>query len=135
MKHEIDLDRSHHDLEEKQPLTGNEWKRVWALIALCGLNIVFWAVYEQQGNTLQLWADQQTAWPTVLGFTIPSTWYQSFNPFMIFVFVPLLNALWARQAVRGTEPSSLSKLAIASGATMGNMDEQFGQLDGVLGVG
>lgn len=93
-------------------LPDDERPRVLALCLACGVTALFWSVYEQQGNTLQLWADQQTAWPTVLGFTIPSTWYQSFNPFMIFVFVPLLNALWARQAARGTEPSSLSKLAI-----------------------
>ncbi len=93
-------------------LPGDERPRVLALCLACGVTALFWAVYEQQGNTLQLWADQQTAWPTVFGFTIPSTWYQSFNPFMIFVFVPLLNALWARQAARGTEPASLSKLAI-----------------------
>ncbi|MBL8305595.1 MAG: peptide MFS transporter [Rubrivivax sp.] len=93
-------------------LPGDERPRVLALCVACAVTALFWSVYEQQGNTLQLWADQQTAWPTVLGFTIPSTWYQSFNPFMIFLFVPLLNALWAWQAARGREPSSLAKLAI-----------------------
>jgi POT family proton-dependent oligopeptide transporter len=48
----------------------------------------------------------------VAGFTIPSTWYQSFNPFMIWLLVPVLNALWAWQARRGSEPSSVVKLAI-----------------------
>ncbi|HTJ61830.1 MAG TPA: peptide MFS transporter, partial [Candidatus Saccharimonadales bacterium] len=64
--------------------------RVMALAAACLVTAAFWAVYEQQGNTLQLWADQNTHWPTIFGFTIPSTWYQSFNPFMIFGFTPLL---------------------------------------------
>ena len=27
---------------QKQPLNAGEWKRVWALVALCMLNIVFW---------------------------------------------------------------------------------------------
>ena len=94
------------------PLDQGEKQRVLALIALCALNVVFWAVYEQQGNTLQLWADRSTAWPTIAGFTVPSTWYQSFNPFMIFFFVPLLAAFWAWQARRGNEPSSVMKLAI-----------------------
>ena len=93
-------------------LPADERPRVLALCVACAVTALFWSVYEQQGNTLQLWADEQTAWPTVFGFTIPSTWYQSFNPFMIFCFVPVLNAFWSRQAARDAEPSSLSKLAI-----------------------
>jgi len=93
-------------------LPDDERPRVIALCVACLVTATFWAVYEQQGNTLQLWADQTTTWPTVAGFTIPSTWYQSFNPFMIFFFVPLLNLVWAWQARRGSEPSSVMKLAI-----------------------
>jgi len=93
-------------------LPGDERPRVLALCVACAVTAAFWAIYEQQGNTLQLWADRTTSWPTVAGFTIPSTWYQSFNPVMIFCFVPLLNAFWAWQARRGSEPSSVVKLAI-----------------------
>jgi proton-dependent oligopeptide transporter, POT family len=95
----------------KEPLTKDEWKRVWALIVLCGLNIVFWGCYEQQGNTMQLWADQNTNWH-IFGWTMPSTWFQSFNPIMIFAFAPLLNMVWAWQARRGKEPDSVQKMAI-----------------------
>jgi len=86
--------------------------RVITICAACFVTAAFWAVYEQQGNTLQLWADQSTHWPTILGFTIPSTWYQAFNPFMIWILVPLLNMLWAWQGRRGSEPTSLAKMAI-----------------------
>ena len=86
--------------------------RVMALAAACLVTAAFWAVYEQQGNTLQLWAEQSTRWPTIFGFTIPSTWYQSFNPFLIWLLVPLLNALWAWQARRRREPTSLQKMAL-----------------------
>ncbi len=86
--------------------------RMLAISAACFVTAAFWAVYEQQGNTMQLWADQNTHWPTILGFTIPSTWYQAFNPFMIWLLVPLLNAFWAWQAGRGSEPSSLNKMAL-----------------------
>ena len=95
----------------KEPLTKDEWKRIWALILLCGLNIVFWGCYEQQGNTMQLWADQNTDW-NILGWTMPSTWFQAFNPIMIFAFAPLLNMVWAWQARRGKEPDSVQKMAI-----------------------
>jgi len=85
--------------------------RVGALMVLCALNIVFWGVYEQQGNTMQLWADRNTNW-RFLGFTVPSTWFQSFNPMMIFLMAPVLNIVWAWQARRKSEPSSVTKMAI-----------------------
>ncbi len=93
-------------------LPRDERGRVVAISAACLVIAAFWAVYEQQGNTLQLWADQNTQWPSIFGFTIPSTWYQSFNPFMIWLFVPPLNMFWAWQADRGREPSSLVKMAL-----------------------
>jgi POT family proton-dependent oligopeptide transporter len=104
----------HEHREEKPPLDNDEKRRVLALVVLCALNIVFWAVYEQQGNTMQSWADEQTRWPTVFGFQIPSTWFQSFNPLCIIVLAPLLDIFWRWQSRRDQEPSSLSKMAIGS---------------------
>jgi POT family proton-dependent oligopeptide transporter len=103
--------RTEHRQEPKQ-LSRDERRRVIALVALCALNVVFWAVYEQQGNTMQSWADERTHWPTVLGFRIPSTWFQSFNPLIIVLFAPLLDVLWAHQQRRGREPSSVVKMAL-----------------------
>ncbi len=93
---------------KKQPLTKGEWKRVWALVILCALNIVFWAVYEQQGNTMQSWADEKTIWPSWAS----STWFQSVNPFFVFLLAPLFDMIWRRQSKKGTEPSSVGKMAI-----------------------
>jgi POT family proton-dependent oligopeptide transporter len=95
----------------KQKMTGEEWMRVLAICVACFIVAAFWAVYEQQGNTLQLWADANTRW-TFFGWDMPSTWYQSFNPFMIFLFTPVLTSLWSWQAARRQEPSSLTKMAI-----------------------
>ena len=106
------LESAHHQKGQPvEPLTSAEWKRILALVFLCALNVVFWGVYEQQGNTMQLWADHRTDW-VFLGMTIPSTWYQSFNPLMIFIFAPLLNIAWAWQNKRNFEPSSVTKMAI-----------------------
>lgn len=85
--------------------------RVGALVTLCAINILFWGGYEQTGNTMQLWADRNTNW-TFAGITIPSTWYQSFNSIIIFVFAPLLTMFWTWQARRHREPSSVTKMAI-----------------------
>ncbi len=94
--------------ESHQPLSSGEWKRVWALVLLCGLNVVFWAVYEQQGNTMQSWADDQTIWPAWMS----STWYQSVNPFFIFLLAPVLDRVWRWQSARGKEPGSVTKMVI-----------------------
>jgi POT family proton-dependent oligopeptide transporter len=73
------------------------------------------ATYEQQGNTIALWADAQTDRAInllVWQGHIPVTWFQAFNPFMIFAFTPFIVALWAWQARRNSEPSTVTKMAL-----------------------
>ncbi|MGN6514964.1 MAG: peptide MFS transporter [Rhizomicrobium sp.] len=101
--------------EKKKPLTAQDWKAVIALVLLCIPVTFFWATYEQQGNTINLWAQNFTnrhLIPGIIDWEIPVTWFQAFNPFMIFAFTPLVVSLWARQAPRGKEPSTVSKMAI-----------------------
>jgi POT family proton-dependent oligopeptide transporter len=99
----------------QQPLDRAEWQAVLALIALFLPVTLFWATYEQQGNTIALWADDHTNRSINLLIwygEIPTTWFQAFNPFMIFAFTPLVIGLWAWQAQRGSEPSTVNKMAI-----------------------
>lgn len=88
-----------------------ERSKVTALVILCGLSIFFWAIFEQQGNTLQLWADEKADW-TLLGGR--SETYQSFNPFFIFIFAPILDTWWAYRARKGKKSSSVHKMAMGS---------------------
>ncbi|XGC82364.1 peptide MFS transporter [Bdellovibrio bacteriovorus] len=104
------------ELKSNTKLTRSEWVRTCALTFLCLVTIFFWGVYEQQGNTLQLWADQSTDW-NFFGWEIPSTWYQSFNPFIIFLAAPVLDRYWGWQARRNKEASTVTKMAI--GCVMG----------------
>ena len=110
---------------EKKPLDRNEWRGILALIALFAPTTLFWATYEQQGNTIVLWADDHTNRTIDLFFwhgDIPVTWFQAFNPFMIFAFTPLIIALWAWQAKRGKEPSTVTKMSIGCfGVTLANL--------------
>ncbi len=94
--------------------TRDDWRAVAALLALYLPVTLFWATYEQSGNTITLWADAHTdrgvnLW--VWNGQIPVTWFQAFNPFMIFAFTPFIVALWAGQARRNREPSSVDKMA------------------------
>jgi POT family proton-dependent oligopeptide transporter len=93
---------------KREPLTKNEWTRVGALLVIYLLITVFWAVYEQQGNTMQTWADEKTIWPSWAS----STWFQSVNPLFILLLAPLLNIFWRKQEKRNAEPSSVTKMAI-----------------------
>jgi POT family proton-dependent oligopeptide transporter len=100
---------------DRKPLDREEWRAIIALLVLFIPTSLFWAAYEQQGNTIALWADDYTDRTINLLFwtaEIPTTWFQAFNPFMIFAFTPLVVALWARQAARGREPSTVIKMAL-----------------------
>jgi POT family proton-dependent oligopeptide transporter len=96
-----------------RPLTRDEWRSIAALLILALPVSLFWATYEQQGNTIALWADQFTDRHINLLFwsgEIPVTWFQAFNPFMIFAFTPFIVALWRRQG--RNEPTTVAKMAI-----------------------
>ena len=117
---------------EHDPLSHDDWKAIAALLILFIPNTLFWAAYEQQGNTIALWADAYTdRGIALLGWhaQIPVTWFQAFNPFMIFAFTPFIVALWARQAQRGREPSSVMKMAIGCfGVCLANLVLAFAAL-------
>jgi proton-dependent oligopeptide transporter, POT family len=97
--------------KSQEPMTRGDWLKIGAIFVMMALTIVFWSVYEQQGNTMALWADANTD-RVIFGWEMPASWFQSFNPLMIFIFVPLLNLFWGWQDRRGKEPSSIAKMGI-----------------------
>lgn len=92
-------------------LASDERQRIWGLLMICLITVLFWAAYEQQGNTIALWADTGTD-RHIFGWEMPATWFQSLNPMFIFMFTPVITALWAWQARRSAEPSSATKMAM-----------------------
>ena len=100
---------------EHRALSRDEWRAIVALLVLFVPNTLFWACYEQIGNTTILWIDSGIDRSVDLfgaQTQIPATWFLAFNPFMIFAFTPFIVALWARQAARGREPSTVTKMAL-----------------------
>jgi POT family proton-dependent oligopeptide transporter len=89
-----------------------------AVLALCLITLcvsLFWAAYDQQSNTILLWANDFTDRVIDLGFwrgDIPTTWFLALNPLMIFVFTPVLVRLWAAQARRGAESLPAAKMTL-----------------------
>ena len=100
---------------EHAPLTPADWRAIAALLVLFVPNTLFWAAYEQQGNTIALWIKDYTDRSINLLFAqaeIPASSFQSFNPAMILIFTPFVVAWWGWLARRGREPSTVTKMAI-----------------------
>jgi proton-dependent oligopeptide transporter, POT family len=101
-----------------EPASGDSARSRRALLGVLALFIpatLFFAAYEQQGNTIALWADKFTDRGVDLMLwkgEIPVTWFQAFNPLMVFLFTPLLVAFWAAQARRRREPGTMTKMAV-----------------------
>ena len=96
------------------PLGVAERRAVRSLIGACAVAILFWAAYDQQGNTTLLWAEDFTDRSVDLPFwhgEIPSPWFLALNPLMIFVLTPVIVRVWAYQGRRGAEPRPITKMA------------------------
>lgn len=110
-----ELHRARAEHTEAKPFIAEEWRAIVGLICVFALVTFFWAAYDQQGNTLLLWAEYFTERSIDLGFwegEIPTTWFLALNPLMIFVFTPILIKLWSVERQIGAELSTISKLAL-----------------------
>jgi len=92
-------------------LTALDKRAVMALVMVAFCNLFFWGCYEQQGITVALMAEKNTDLSTWFGTLKPED-IQSFNPFFIFAFTPLIFAFWAWQPRPGSEPSPVTKMGL-----------------------
>jgi POT family proton-dependent oligopeptide transporter len=90
-------------------LSSDEWKRIGAIVIFFMAASLFWGGYEQAGSTLNLFADRYTRL-SFLGFSFPSSWFQSVQPIFVIVLSPIFGWLWLRLGSR--EPSVPAKFAI-----------------------
>jgi POT family proton-dependent oligopeptide transporter len=74
-------------------------------------NAFFWIAFEQAGSSINLFTDTYTD-RTVLGFEIPTTWFQSVNPLLIILLAPFFGAAWTRLARRNANPPQPVKIAL-----------------------
>ncbi|MBY6239636.1 peptide MFS transporter [Methylosinus sp. Sm6] len=90
-------------------------REMTGLLLLFPPSALFFAAYEQQGNTIALFVESFADRGVDLLFwrgDIPVTWFQAVNPLMIFLFTPPLVAYWGRLAPAGREPSTLRKMSL-----------------------
>ena len=107
-------------------LTPHERDRIFAATYLMMGSILFWALFEQAGSSLNLYTDRY-----VDRAGVPASMFQSINAIYIVLLGPLFAGLWTWLAKRGLEPSTPAKFALGTiqlgagflvlvaGATMG----------------
>jgi len=96
---------------KKVMLTRVERNRILAILVFGLFSIVFWTGFEQGGGLLNLYAFNKVD-RVVLGFTVPTPWFQSLNPLFIIVFAPLISMLWIGLGSQGRDPSTPHKFAL-----------------------
>jgi POT family proton-dependent oligopeptide transporter len=106
------------------------WKdRMIALLIFMLINIAFWACFEQAGTSLTLFADRNVD-RDILGWEMPASMTQFFNPFFIIVFGSIFSVMWVKLAKMGKNPSIPMKFAfgilqLALGFLVTNIGLQF----------
>ncbi|WP_246842787.1 peptide MFS transporter [Allokutzneria sp. NRRL B-24872] len=91
-------------------LDDDERSRVKGYIPLFLASVMFFLIFEQAANVLNLYASDKVQ-NTVLGMEFPASWFQSVNPVFILLFAPLIAAVWMKMGQR--QPSTARKFAIA----------------------
>jgi proton-dependent oligopeptide transporter, POT family len=91
-----------------------EKSRLTVIIIIMLFVIFFWMCFEQAGASLTFFANEQTN-RTVLGWEMPASYFQSFNPIFIVLLAPLFAGLWGKLGKKGIEPPAPMKQAMGLG--------------------
>tara|TARA_B100000029_G_scaffold511805_1_gene606795 strand:+ start:1896 stop:3437 length:1542 start_codon:yes stop_codon:yes gene_type:complete len=74
-------------------------------------SLLFWALFEQAGSSLNILTDRGID-RNFFGWEIPASMFQSLNAFFIFTIAPLFTILWMALSKRNIEPSTPVKFAL-----------------------
>jgi POT family proton-dependent oligopeptide transporter len=84
-------------------------KRIAAVFVFFIAAMVFWAIFEQAGLTIALFADQLTR-ASLFGWSFPTAWFQSLNSLFVILLAPIFAWGWLRLGAR--QPSSPVKFVL-----------------------
>ncbi|MCJ0870950.1 peptide MFS transporter [Streptomyces sp. AP-93] len=99
-------------IKRDKDLSGVERSRMSAYVWFFAAAAIFWAIYDQTGSTLALFAKDSTD-STLFGFNFPESWFQSLNPLFVMALAPLFAMLWVALSRRSKEPTTLAKFSFA----------------------
>ena len=91
-------------------LTAAEKQRIWVMIIIAVFVVFFWGAYEQTGASLVFFAERQTDRNLWSGYTMPTSYFQSFNSAFIVIFAPVFAWIWLKMGSK--QPSTPSKMGI-----------------------
>lgn len=87
-------------------------ERLFVLLILFVFTIMFWTFFELAGSAITLFTDRNV--DRSIGATfIPTSTFQSVNPFFIIMLAPLFAWFWEKTAKANKEPSSPFKFSTA----------------------
>lgn len=109
---------SHYFIKKKDdpnhfPLKKHEWDRIFVILVMTFISIVFWMAYNQMGSSMTLFALKYTN-RHVGGFLIPSPWFTSFETFFLILFAfPLAHLyLFLRRIKSSASPPMKTALSL-----------------------
>lgn len=86
-------------------------RRGFVMLMLFAFGVIFWAVYNQDADTILLFIGQAVD-RTVFGMDVPASAFLSLNSLVIIAGAPLMSVLWFRLTSRGISPSDSARFAI-----------------------
>lgn len=89
-----------------------EQRRIAAIVVFFLAAMIFWAIFEQAGLSIALFADKLTH-NEIGGVAFPSAWYLALNSLFVILLAPVFAALWTRMGQ--SQPSSPVKFALGLG--------------------
>ncbi|MEO0649146.1 MAG: peptide MFS transporter [Planctomycetota bacterium] len=88
-----------------------ERNRIFAALFLIVCSILFWALFEQAGSSLNLLTDRLVD-REIFGQEVPASTFQSINAIYIILLAPVLAGLWTFMGRKGIEPSAPMKFGL-----------------------
>ncbi len=85
--------------------------RVFAALFLITVQVLFWALFEQAGSSLNVYADEQVD-RTIFGQDVPASIFQSLNAMYIIFLGPVFAGLWVLLSKMGLEPTAPQKFGL-----------------------
>ena len=89
-----------------------ERERLMVVCFLIVVQAVFWALFEQQGASLTLLADQQFD-KNLFGWQVKASQVQTMNTLFVVLLAPLMAWLWVALGKRNMEPSTPVKFGLS----------------------
>lgn len=109
---------SHYFIKKKDdpnhfPLKKHEWDRIFVILVMTFISIVFWMAYNQMGSSMTLFALKYTD-RHVGGFLVPTPWFTSFETFFLILFAfPLAHLyLFLRRIKSSASPPMKTALSL-----------------------